>query len=59
VATGILRVRLLDFLRQMTTMRITGTSNPAIKALKMARFMKLFLGTLYDVFVRPLMPGAR
>ena len=58
VATGILKVGLRDFLHLLTTFHVTGTNNPALKAVKMARFLKLFLGTLYGVFVRPKMPGA-
>ena len=58
VASGILRVLLPDFLKQLTTFRVTGTDNIRVKTVGLARFFGLFVGTLFEVFVRPRMPGA-
>ena len=59
VARGIIRISLPGFLKQLTTFNLTGTNNPWVKTTAMVRFFGLFVGTLVDVFVRPLMPGAR
>lgn len=58
VASGILRVLLPDFLKQLTTFRVTGTDNLVVKTTGLARFFGRFVGTLLEVFVRPRMPGA-
>lgn len=57
-ARGIIRTLLPDFLKQLATFRISGTDSVWVKTTGMARFFRLFLGTLYDVFARPSMPGA-
>jgi predicted acylesterase/phospholipase RssA len=57
VATGILRVHLLDFLRQLTTFRAQGPDAGA-EARALARFGRLFLGALWDVYgLEPLAPA--
>jgi cholesterol oxidase len=49
VAAGVLRIRLLDFLRQLTTFRAYGPHAKArVRAL--ASFGRLFLGHLWDVY---------
>ncbi|MGO9060602.1 MAG: GMC oxidoreductase [Candidatus Binataceae bacterium] len=58
VASGILRVLLPDFLKQLTTFRVKGTDNILVKTSGLARFFALFVGTLIGVFLRPRMPGA-
>jgi hypothetical protein len=48
---GILRIYMLDFLRQLTTFRVEGpTMHDRVAALK--RFGQLFLGKLWDVYGR-------
>ncbi len=51
VATGIVKIHLPDFMKQMTTFRVHGTDDAGQKASAMARFGKMFLGTLWSVFV--------
>ena len=51
VASGIVRIHLLDFLRQLTTFRTEGPS-PAERASALAKFGRLFLGDLWDVYAR-------
>jgi cholesterol oxidase len=55
IATGIIHIHLLDFLHQLTTFRVEG---PTLmdKAAAVARFGKLFLGSLWDVYARELLP---
>lgn len=50
-ATGILHIYLLDFLRQLTTFRTEGPS-AAARAEGLTRFLRLFLGKLWDVYGR-------
>ena len=49
VATGIIRIHLLDFLRQLTTFRTAGGS-ALEQAGALGRFGTLFLGSLWDVY---------
>ncbi|MGH9851810.1 MAG: hypothetical protein ACREBD_18390 [Blastocatellia bacterium] len=51
VATGIIQIHPLDFLKQMTTFEVDG---PTVvdKAAAFAKFGKLFLGSLWDVYAR-------
>ena len=49
VASGILRLGLPGFLRQLTTFRATGDS-PAARAAAVGRFDALFLGGLWQVY---------
>ena len=58
VARGIIRISLPAFLKQLTTFRVAGTRNLLRKSTALARFFGRFTGTLVDVFVRPMVPGA-
>jgi predicted acylesterase/phospholipase RssA len=49
VAAGIIRIHLLDFLRQLTTFRTSGGSAKQ-QAAALGRFGALFLGSLWDVY---------
>lgn len=51
VASGIIHIYLMDFLKQLTTFRTEGPSL-ADRASAMARFGRLFLGKLWDVYGR-------
>lgn len=55
-ATGILHILIPDFLQQMTTFQVSGTDDPAKKADAIARFGRMFMGTLWDVFAAPHLP---
>ncbi|EKX67841.1 GMC family oxidoreductase [Streptomyces ipomoeae] len=55
--SGDLRLGAVDFARQLTTVRITATSNPLWQAGALARFGLFFAGSLWDVFVRPRLPA--
>lgn len=54
VASGTISIHPLDFLRQLTTLRVGGplTARPAA----LARFGTLFLGKLWDVYARRVLP---
>jgi predicted acylesterase/phospholipase RssA len=57
VATGVLRLSVPAFLRELTTFRLSGAS-PAARARAMAQFGTLFLGNLWDVYAQPIQfPG--
>jgi hypothetical protein len=43
-----------DFLRELTTFRVAGSS-PAARAAGLTRFGLLFLGKLWDVYARPVL----
>jgi predicted acylesterase/phospholipase RssA len=49
VAAGIISIHLLDFLKQLTTFR-TGNGSVVERANAVARFGRLFLGSLWDVY---------
>lgn len=51
MATGVLRLNLAMFLRQMSTLRMSGGSRLS-QARMLWRFSRFFTGTLYDVFIR-------
>ncbi|MGH3912896.1 MAG: GMC oxidoreductase [Pseudonocardiaceae bacterium] len=53
LATGILYLPALTFVRQVATARVTGTHNPLRQAEAVARFGQMFLGSLWSVFVAP------
>lgn len=57
VASGIVRIHLLDFLRQLTTFRAEGPG-PAERASAIARFGRLFLGDLWDVYARRVLSSS-
>jgi predicted acylesterase/phospholipase RssA len=51
IATGIISIHLFDFLHQLTTFRVTGPTL-ADRTSALARFGRLFLGKLWDVYAR-------
>jgi hypothetical protein len=55
VAEGIITVHLLDFLKQLTTFRVEG-GTLAIRTSALARFGRLFMGKLWDVYGRKDLP---
>jgi predicted acylesterase/phospholipase RssA len=54
-ASGIISIQLLDFLHQLTTIRVGGPVEARPAAL--ARFGTLFLGKLWDVYARNILPS--
>jgi cholesterol oxidase len=52
IALGVLHIHVADFLHQLTTFRVLGTHHPTEQAEALARFGQMFLGSLWDVFVR-------
>jgi len=58
VATGILRIRPQDFLRQLRTMQVTNATSEVARLEKLAEFGQYFGGVLYHayggVFARPV-----
>ena len=54
VASGILRLRPRDFLRQLATFRASGDS-PTSRVAAIGRFDALFLGQLWQIYGRPLL----
>ncbi|MCP3142335.1 GMC oxidoreductase [Pyxidicoccus xibeiensis] len=52
VSSGIIRLHLPDFLQQLTTFAVLGTTSPAVKADALKRFGGMFMGHLWDVFAR-------
>ena len=57
LAAGIIRIHLLDFLHQLTTFRVEG-STLMRRPVALAKFGKLFLGKLWDVYARHVLPAA-
>ncbi len=53
MACGILHILVADFVQQLGTFTVSGTDDPARKAAALAQFGRMFMGTLWDVFVRP------
>lgn len=51
VAAGIIRIAMLDFLKQLTTFRVEGPTL-ADRSAALGRFGTLFLGKLWDVYAR-------
>ena len=54
VASGILKLHMKDFLKQLTTLKAEGSSL-ADRSAAITRFGKLFLGDLWDVYARDLL----
>jgi cholesterol oxidase len=52
VATGVLKLTVPMFARQLSTVRLTGRGRPYGEARMLGRFAGFFTGTLFDVFVR-------
>jgi predicted patatin/cPLA2 family phospholipase len=57
LAAGIIRIHMLDFLHQLTTFRVEGPTLTA-RAEGLTRFGKLFLGKLWDVYARHILPAS-
>jgi cholesterol oxidase len=53
LACGILHILVADFMQQLGTFTVSGTDDPVRKAAVLAQFGRMFMGTLWDVFVRP------
>jgi predicted acylesterase/phospholipase RssA len=53
-AAGVIRLTIPDFLRELTTFRVTGSSAVA-RARDLARFGRLFVAKLWDVYGRPVL----
>lgn len=47
---GILHIHVLDFAKQMTTLRVDGTDDPAVRLEALARFGRFFAGELFDIY---------
>lgn len=54
VAAGIIRISLLDFMKQLTTFRVQGPT-VSDRAAALSRFGALFLGRLWDVYAREVL----
>ena len=52
LATGVLRLSLPMFARQLSTLRMSGRGRPYGEVGLLGRFAGFFTGTLFDVFVR-------
>jgi cholesterol oxidase len=52
LATGIMHILMPDFVHQLGTFRVTGTDSPLERAEALARFGRMFMGNLWDVFIR-------
>ena len=57
LAAGIIRIHMLDFLHQLTTFRVEGPTLTG-RAVALARFGKLFMGKLWDVYARHVLPSS-
>jgi len=53
VGAGIVHIRLRDFLRQLTTMRVVGAGDVGARLDGATGFLRLFFGGLWEVFVAP------
>ncbi|MGZ3461750.1 MAG: GMC family oxidoreductase, partial [Archangium sp.] len=53
VSSGIIRLHLPDFMQQLSTFEVIGTTSVQAKKDAFLRFGSMFMGTLWDVFVRP------
>lgn len=57
VATGILRILIPDFMKQLTTFRAVGATGAIEGVEALGRFGAMFFGSLWHVFVKPLLEG--
>jgi cholesterol oxidase len=57
VGVGVLHNHLMDFLHQLTTFRGLGNADDLTKAAAVEDFGKIFLGTLWKVFVQARLQG--
>jgi hypothetical protein len=55
IASGIIKIQILDFIQQMTTFRVEG-GPVANRIAALARFGRLFLGKLWDVYGQQVLP---
>jgi cholesterol oxidase len=55
VAGGIINIHMLDFLQELTTVRVTGGS-ASDRLAGLVRFGALFLGKLWDVYASRVLP---
>ena len=55
LAAGIIRIHMLDFLKELTTFRVEG-ANIGARASALTRFGTLFLGKLWDVYAHRVLP---
>jgi hypothetical protein len=56
LGAGIIVIRLLDFMSQLTTFRVEALT-VAERATALADFGRLFLGKLWDVYARDILPS--
>jgi cholesterol oxidase len=56
LGAGVIRLHLQDFLHQLTTFQITGTTDAQQRVEALNKFGRMFFGTLWDVFVKPRLP---
>lgn len=59
VARGVVQTRLLDLMKQVTTIQGVGTTRVADDFAARARFLKLLLGTVRDVYGGLVLPLVR
>jgi len=57
VAAGIIHIHMLDFFEELTTFRVDGPSFAA-RAEGLTRFGRMFLGKLWDVYARHILPAS-
>ncbi|MGH7779432.1 MAG: GMC family oxidoreductase N-terminal domain-containing protein [Candidatus Binataceae bacterium] len=53
VATGIIKILIPDFMKQLTTFEAIGTDSRIEKLKALDKFGNMFFGSLWDVFVKP------
>jgi cholesterol oxidase len=56
VATGIMKILIPDFMKQLTTFQALGTDDPIEKGKALSEFGTMFFGSLWEVFVKPHLP---
>jgi len=50
IGAGVLRLDMGDFLKLMSTIKVTGTRSTELRAKAVARFGKFFMGELWDIY---------
>jgi cholesterol oxidase len=58
-AVGILHVRVLDFLKQLTTMTVSGVTDPGLRQRYLLGFFRMFSGTLMRIYGGPIDEAGR
>ena len=56
IAAGELRLNPVEWVRELTTVRVTGSAGPVRQAAALLDFGRLFAESLWDVFLRPRVP---